>query len=39
MQTEWLVPLAQPRQKKRRCELCLGPANVRCAACLVTYYW
>ncbi|XP_032088165.1 zinc finger MYND domain-containing protein 12 isoform X1 [Thamnophis elegans] len=38
MQTEWLVPLAQPRQKKRRCELCLGPANVRCAACLVTYY-
>uniref|UniRef100_A0A8C5WQP8 Zinc finger MYND-type containing 12 n=1 Tax=Laticauda laticaudata TaxID=8630 RepID=A0A8C5WQP8_LATLA len=38
MQTEWLVPLAQPRQKKRRCELCLGPATVRCAACLVTYY-
>ncbi|KAK9392172.1 zinc finger MYND domain-containing protein 12 [Crotalus adamanteus] len=38
MQTEWLVPLAQPRQKKQRCELCLGPATVRCAACLVTYY-
>ncbi|KAM6435523.1 zinc finger MYND domain-containing protein 12 isoform 2-T2 [Liasis olivaceus] len=38
MQTDWLVPLAQPRGLKRRCELCLGPATVRCAGCGVTYY-
>ncbi|XP_063173388.1 zinc finger MYND domain-containing protein 12 [Candoia aspera] len=38
MQTDWLVPLAQPRGRKRRCELCLGTATVRCAGCGVTYY-
>ncbi|XP_061457576.1 zinc finger MYND domain-containing protein 12 isoform X2 [Rhineura floridana] len=38
MQTERLVPLALPRGQKRWCELCLGPATLRCGSCGVTYY-
>uniref|UniRef100_A0A8D0BKK1 Zinc finger MYND-type containing 12 n=1 Tax=Salvator merianae TaxID=96440 RepID=A0A8D0BKK1_SALMN len=38
MQTERLVPLALPRGQKLFCELCCGPATVRCGACGVTYY-
>uniref|UniRef100_A0A8D2KXJ4 Zinc finger MYND-type containing 12 n=1 Tax=Varanus komodoensis TaxID=61221 RepID=A0A8D2KXJ4_VARKO len=33
-----LVPLALPRGQKLHCELCLGPATLRCGGCGVTYY-
>ncbi|KAF7237586.1 Zinc finger MYND domain-containing protein 12 [Varanus komodoensis] len=38
MRTERLVPLALPRGQKLHCELCLGPATLRCGGCGVTYY-
>uniref|UniRef100_A0A670K2E1 Zinc finger MYND-type containing 12 n=1 Tax=Podarcis muralis TaxID=64176 RepID=A0A670K2E1_PODMU len=33
-----LVPLALPRGQKLFCELCRGPATLRCGSCAVTYY-
>ncbi|XP_042334206.1 zinc finger MYND domain-containing protein 12 [Sceloporus undulatus] len=38
MQTERVEPLSLPRGRRLFCELCLGPATVRCGACGVTYY-
>ncbi|CAI5782630.1 finger MYND domain-containing 12 [Podarcis lilfordi] len=38
MQTQQLVPLALPRGQKLFCELCRGPATLRCGSCAVTYY-
>ncbi|XP_063001381.1 zinc finger MYND domain-containing protein 12 [Elgaria multicarinata webbii] len=38
MQTERVSGLALPRGQKLHCELCLGPATVRCGGCGVTYY-
>ncbi|XP_060614672.2 zinc finger MYND domain-containing protein 12 [Anolis sagrei] len=38
MRTERLQPLSLPRGRRLFCELCLGPAHVRCGGCGVTFY-
>ncbi|XP_074831819.1 zinc finger MYND domain-containing protein 12 isoform X1 [Carettochelys insculpta] len=38
MNVQALVPLALPRARALRCELCGGPAQLRCGACGVTHY-
>uniref|UniRef100_A0A674KE70 Zinc finger MYND-type containing 12 n=1 Tax=Terrapene triunguis TaxID=2587831 RepID=A0A674KE70_9SAUR len=38
MNVQQLVPLALPRGRPLSCELCGGPAQLRCGACRVTYY-
>ncbi|XP_073172623.1 zinc finger MYND domain-containing protein 12 isoform X2 [Lepidochelys kempii] len=38
MNAQQLVPLALPRGRPLRCELCGGPAQLRCGACRVTCY-
>ncbi|XP_030393657.1 zinc finger MYND domain-containing protein 12 isoform X2 [Gopherus evgoodei] len=38
MNVQELVPLALPRGRPLSCELCGGPAQLRCGACHVTYY-
>ncbi|XP_050787214.1 zinc finger MYND domain-containing protein 12 isoform X2 [Gopherus flavomarginatus] len=38
MNVQELVPLALPRGRPLSCELCGGPAQLRCGACHVAYY-